>query len=70
MKKIVGNIQPKKEDTPYYVSWNENERIVYISPSMTGPWIEIEHDVSFASVAMVFAQNYVNKRYAQPQEQD
>ena len=68
MKKIVGTVQPKTEDTPYYISWNENDKIVYISPSMTGPWIEIENDVSYASVALVFAQNYVNKRHAQLQD--
>ncbi|MFC2138283.1 hypothetical protein ACFLTE_08920 [Bacteroidota bacterium] len=70
MKKIVGTVQPKTEDISYFVSWNENDRIVYLSPNITGPWIEIENDVGFESVAMVFAQNYVNKRHKQLQGQD
>lgn len=63
---IIGTVKDDKSNEIYHVKWNRNERIVYLSHNNTGPWIEIEHDVLFESVALVFAKNYVDIKSKSP----
>ena len=58
---IIGTVKCNKSGETYFVNWDENESIVYISLSINGPWTEIEKDLNSEGVALIVARNYVNR---------
>jgi len=66
---IIGTVKQNNIGESYFVGWEEYERIVYISPNISGPWIEVEQDVMYENVAIATAQNYVDSKNQQLQYQ-
>lgn len=62
---IIGTVKPTESNETYFVGWDENERTVYLGSKVSGPWIEIGKDISYESIAIKYAQNYVNSKIDQ-----